>query len=84
VLAEIVENPLPKQRLRGDLHRHPLYYALRNHIIEFLVSRSRTFVSDTSGHDPRKVPLLRIGRTEPTIVSPLPPVESGPAQASGR
>ena len=32
VLAEIVENPLPKDRGRIDLHRHPYYYALRNHI----------------------------------------------------
>src|SRR6185295_4390153 len=39
-LAEIVENPLPKGRARADVHRHPLYYAVRNHIIDFLVSRS--------------------------------------------
>src|SRR4051812_20261200 len=26
VVAEIVENPLPKERVRIDLHRHPLYY----------------------------------------------------------
>ncbi|MGY3453481.1 ABC transporter ATP-binding protein [Bradyrhizobium sp. USDA 4353] len=69
VLAEIVENPLPKDRLRGDLHRHPLYYALRNHIIDFLVSRSKTFTTETPDHDPRKVPLVKIGRTEPTIVA---------------
>ena len=43
VLAEIVENPLPKDRGRTDLHRHPYYYALRNHIIDFLVRRSKTF-----------------------------------------
>jgi len=83
-LAEIVENPLPKQRLRGDLHRHPLYYALRNHIIDFLVSRSKSFAVDTPDHDPRQVPLVRIGRAEPTIVSLPQPVESGPAQASAR
>ena len=41
VLAEIVENPLPKERARTDIHRHPLYYAVRNHIIDFLVTRSR-------------------------------------------
>lgn len=35
VLAEVVENPLPRDRGRTDLHRHPLYYALRNHIIDF-------------------------------------------------
>ena len=45
VLAEIVENPLPKDRGRIDLHRHPHYYALRNHIIDFLVMRSKTFTA---------------------------------------
>ena len=49
VLAEIVENPLPKDRGRIDLHRHPYYYALRNHIVDFLVSRSKTFASDVTG-----------------------------------
>ena len=42
VIAEIVENPLPKDRARTDLHKHPLYYAVRNHIIDFLVTRSRS------------------------------------------
>jgi nitrate/nitrite transport system ATP-binding protein len=82
VLAEIVENPLPKERLRGDLHRHPLYYALRNHIIDFLVSRSKSFAGETPDHDPRKVPLVRIARTEPTIVASPKPVDSGSMQAS--
>ena len=69
VLAEIVENPLPKDRGRTDLHRHPLYYALRNHIVDFLVSRSKIFAAEFPAHDPRYVPLVRIGMTEPTIVS---------------
>src|ERR1700754_1638692 len=60
VLAEIVENPLPKSRKRDDVHRHPLYYALRNHIIDFLVSRSKIFTADSPEHDPRKVPMVRI------------------------
>jgi cyanate lyase len=63
VLAEMVENPLPKDRGRIDLHRHPLYYGLRNHIIDFLVSRSRNFAAEVPDHDPRKVPLVRIGRS---------------------
>ncbi|CCD95780.1 putative nitrate ABC transporter (ATP-binding protein) (ntrC/D-like protein) [Bradyrhizobium sp. ORS 375] len=83
VLAEIVENPLPKDRLRGDLHRHPLYYALRNHIIDFLVSRSKTFVAETPDHDPRKVPVVKIGRTEPTIVASKP-ADSDAPQAAAR
>ncbi|MGJ4887222.1 ABC transporter ATP-binding protein [Bradyrhizobium sp. HKCCYLRH3099] len=82
VLAEIVENPLPKDRLRGDLHRHPLYYSLRNHIIDFLVSRSKTFTAETPDHDPRKVPVVKIGRTEPTIVASKPADTDAPQAAA--
>jgi nitrate/nitrite transport system ATP-binding protein len=40
-IAEIVENTLPKERTRAELHKLPNYYPLRNHLIEFLVTRSR-------------------------------------------
>ncbi len=60
ILAEIVENPLPKERMRADIHRHPLYYTTRNHIIDFLVSRSRTFLAEVGKQlDPRHVPVVR-------------------------
>jgi nitrate/nitrite transport system ATP-binding protein len=86
VLAEIVENPLPKDRGRTDLHRHPHYYAVRNHIVDFLVSRSKTLAADMPAHDPRQVPVVRIGLAEPTLVS-APRivetiVETNPAQAA--
>jgi len=63
VLAEIVENPLPKERKRSDVHRHPLYYGVRNHIIDFLVSRSKNFANEMTGtkHDRRQVPVVRPG-----------------------
>ena len=60
VLAEVVENPLPKTRGRIDLHKHRQYYPFRNHIIDFLVTRSKTFTAMTPNHDPRNVPLIRI------------------------
>ena len=65
-LAEIVDNPLPKDRVRADIHRHPLYYAVRNHIIDFLVLRSKSFAAETAGraHDPRAVPVVRPGIIE--------------------
>jgi nitrate/nitrite transport system ATP-binding protein len=71
VLAEIVENPLPKERKRNDVHRHPLYYAVRNHVIDFLVSRSRSFNEEiTAGnYDRRHVPVVRPGVPEPTIAA---------------
>jgi nitrate/nitrite transport system ATP-binding protein len=59
VLAEIVENPLPKDRSRLDLHKHPDYYPLRNHIIDFLVTRSKTFTTENPDFDPRRVPHVR-------------------------
>jgi nitrate/nitrite transport system ATP-binding protein len=84
VLAEVVENPLPKDRSRNELHRHPYYYALRNHIIDFLVTRSKTFVSQTPGHDPRRVPLVRPQLIEPALVPAAGGPAPGPAQASAR
>jgi nitrate/nitrite transport system ATP-binding protein len=69
MLAEVVENPLPRDRARTDLHRHPLYYALRNHIIDFLVTRSKTFVAEQPDHDPRNVPTVHIGKPGLTIAS---------------
>ena len=70
VLAEIVENPLPKVRARNDFHRHPLYYATRNHILDFLVSRSRSFIEEARGaYNPREVLVVRPGLPEPTIAA---------------
>jgi nitrate/nitrite transport system ATP-binding protein len=40
-VAEIVENTLPKERTRAELHRLAHYYPLRNHLMDFLVTRSR-------------------------------------------
>jgi nitrate/nitrite transport system ATP-binding protein len=70
VVAEVVENPLPKERVRADIHRHPLYYPMRNHIIDFLIARSRTFVHATPDYDPRKVAVIR-PRGEPIAVAPI-------------
>ena len=40
-LAEVVVNPLPRERTRTQLHHLEGYYPLRNHIVDFLVSRAR-------------------------------------------
>ncbi|HET9714653.1 MAG TPA: ABC transporter ATP-binding protein [Pseudolabrys sp.] len=79
VLAEIVDNPLPRDRARGDFHRHPLYYATRNHIIDFLVSRSRNFVREERGAwEPRHVSIVRPGVPEPAV-APRRPGAFGPS-----
>ena len=78
VLAEIVENPLPKQRQRSDVHRHPLYYGVRNHVIDFLVTRSKSFDEGmtATNYDRRHMPIVRPGAPEPAIVAdtPIPPL----------
>jgi nitrate/nitrite transport system ATP-binding protein len=40
-MAEVVVNPLPRSRTRAQLHHLDGYYGLRNHIVDFLVSRAR-------------------------------------------
>ncbi len=39
-IAEVVINPLPRDRTRTQLHHLDGYYPLRNHIVDFLVSRA--------------------------------------------
>ena len=62
MVAEIVLNPLPADRSRAEMHRHPAYYGLRNHLIEFLVTRSANFRGAMpEGWDARHPPLIRPG-----------------------
>ncbi|QEL27088.1 ABC transporter ATP-binding protein (plasmid) [Bosea sp. F3-2] len=60
MIAEIVENPLPRERVRTEVHHHPDYYAVRNHLIDFLVTRSKSFKDAIpSGYDRRRPPVVR-------------------------
>ena len=40
-IAEVVVNTLPRERSRHDVHHHPHYYRIRNHLVDFLVHRSK-------------------------------------------
>ena len=85
VFAEIVENPLPKDRKRTDFHKHPLYYGVRNHIIDFLVTRSKTIrdeVKAGAAFDRRHVPVVRPGVPVTAIASPSSPPMPGLARPS--
>jgi nitrate/nitrite transport system ATP-binding protein len=79
-IAEIVINPLPKERRRDDVHKHPAYYAVRNHLIDFLVARSRTFAEEIRagrGYDPKKPPEVIPGAPGPVAVPS--PVRTAPS-----
>lgn len=60
-VCEIVENTLPADRTRSDMHRHENYSSMRNHLLEFLINRSdssRELVHE-AGYDNRHPPLIR-------------------------
>jgi nitrate/nitrite transport system ATP-binding protein len=40
-VAEIVRNTMPRGRQRSTLHHDPQYYRIRNHLVDFLVARSK-------------------------------------------
>jgi len=84
VLAEIVENPLPKNRSRLEIHRHPFYYALRNHLVDFLVSRSKVFLDTTPSHDPMRPVHVQIGAMGAFIVHSNDELSGGRAPTCGR
>ncbi len=64
-VAEIVENPLPADRDRTQLHHAPGYYGVRNHLIDFLVSRSKTLRDNpVPGYDQRHPPVVRPSLSE--------------------
>jgi nitrate/nitrite transport system ATP-binding protein len=60
-IAEIVVNSMPRSRTRHNLHKHPHYYRIRNHLIDFLVDRSKAFASDSPDYDPRHPPQVTPG-----------------------
>jgi nitrate/nitrite transport system ATP-binding protein len=69
-IAEIVNNTLPRPRDRSVMHKHAHYYPIRNHLVDFLVSRSKQFGSlrDAPG-----------APSSPTVFDPSDLVESEPA-----
>lgn len=57
-VAEIVRNTMPRDRQRSTLHHDQQYYRLRNHLVDFLVSRSRDL---SHGRAPAKPPEVSPG-----------------------
>ena len=48
-IAEVVRNTLPRDRTRTSMHHDPQYYRIRNHLIDFLVTRSKQIQSVGAG-----------------------------------
>ena len=59
-VAEVVVNTLPRPRVRAAIHHTPGYYELRNHMVDFLVIRSRALAERRpEGWTGRSVPEVR-------------------------
>ena len=59
-VAEIVRNTMPRDRVRATVHHDPQYYLIRNHLVDFLVNRSKLIQANCED---------RVG-DEPLIVEP--------------
>ena len=66
---------MPRSRTRQTMHHDPQYYRIRNHLVDFLVHRSKNYGGDgpaAAAHDPMNPPLVRPGLDECATVTPLP------------
>lgn len=65
-IAEIVENTIPKPRSRSSLHHEPQFYKIRNHLVDFLVNRSKIHLTDPEAlnFDSKYPPIVRPGITD--------------------
>ncbi len=78
-IAEIVEVTMPRNRTRHTMHHDPQYYRTRNHLVDFLVNRSRGFAGGGAPFDARRPPVVRPGLEEaPEYASP-PSATEAPA-----
>jgi len=58
-VAEVVRNTMPRDRQRATVHHDPQYYPLRNHLVDFLVARSKNL---SHGKAPAHPPTVEPGR----------------------
>jgi nitrate/nitrite transport system ATP-binding protein len=62
-VAEIVVNTMPRERSRETMHHDPQFYRIRNHLVDFLVNRSKDIQAETSANRQTR-------RSPPQVVSP--------------
>ncbi|MEP3638068.1 MAG: ABC transporter ATP-binding protein [Paracoccaceae bacterium] len=66
-VAESVEITIPRPRNRTEIVEHPNYYAIRNHLVQFLGKRSKELAGQPVEAGQTNAPeTIRIDLTEPT------------------
>ena len=68
-VAEIVRNTMPPDRQRASLHHDPQYYRIRNHLVDFLVARSKDL---SHGRAPAHPLVIEPGRAVEAAASATP------------
>ena len=59
LIAEVVETTMPADRTRMTMQHDPQYYRIRNHLVDFLVNRSKLYAG--AAHDSKHPPVVRPG-----------------------
>lgn len=72
-VAEIVVNTMPRDRQRATLHHDPQYYRIRNHLVDFLVARSKDL---SHGKGPEHPPFVMPGLGADTPASEESPIRA--------
>ena len=62
-VAESVDITIPRPRVRTGIVEHPNYYAIRNHLVHFLGTRSRELAGKQTGDGPNSPETVRIDKT---------------------
>jgi len=63
-VAESVEITLPRPRTRTTIVEHPNYYAIRNHLVQFLGEKSVLLAGERVGDETHRPETVRIDKTE--------------------
>lgn len=65
-VAESVEITIPRPRSRTEIIEHPNYYAIRNHLVQFLGKRSKEMAGQSGSTESNSPATVRIDKTEPS------------------
>jgi len=78
VIAEIVQNTMPRERTRETMHHDPQFYRIRNHLVDFLVHRSKLLASGETER-PAQPRLVKPGlEIDADATQPAPPMRHTP------
>ena len=74
-VAESVEITIPRPRSRTEIVEHPNYYAIRNHLVQFLGQRSKELAGKRESDTPNTPEAIRIDKAgseeDPASSAPL-------------